>query len=612
MEALVNLTKLLFPMAIALSLSSLAHSAPHSESNRLRSLPLSARYADLREKESKIEAHFDEINRKNLQPHIVQKRIREFLQALSNAKLEDGERQMILMGQNPTSAAPVGALAALIVQRDTLVVYVTNATAQYSQLFSVLDQYLFEMFAFFIDFSRAALEKIHAESPVAAQMEARLAEIHAAYLRKRERNKEFSLEDKWGDDPFIQMDRQYRRLGGYYNRYFEAEPQFGGGKDFRRRLVFQEYFKGFQNYLNILGDQTENALQSESKGWLGFLFSSKKWAAMKMLWDIPSNIDDRADEIDILALELGMNEDMEGRTPLFKAGFEAYDTAGREILNYEPILEGLENIPEPASVKGNVLNLYAPIHQQPTPDMFGMAQLNRGEYMTSVGAMGDYGLPNYYTDKVERSESAVFVGYEDRRGFHNYEDPTRKIMRLLSERATRNILIFPQGGCSTGLMDNIPIRDRFEEDAKGRGLLKSIVDAGYELNIIPITMPDNPQFMGLDAPPANESEKQPRRVIVHENINPAMVTFLRNNIDRPSILSELIRSTWLWNLYTNEERLLGQLRLDKAIAMTKDFVTQCAKRPQGCDYYDEVFEGISGQTQFETSYSPDHERPIYK
>lgn len=211
------------------------------------------------------------------------------------------------------------------------------------------------------------------------------------------------------------------------------------------------------------------------------------------------------------------------------------------------IIEKINNNNDPKTVY-----VIAPTHNHPILDNITMAELNIKDSLLVMAT--DQFIPlKSIANRLNDIDSLITVG-------RGSDLPIHKIYEQIEKGTSNNILIYPEGCVSVGLCESRPVRPKFSW-----GLIKGLVDKGYNVEIIPIVYKNNFKFLHensvdyfLNLFDTAKSEKQ-----LEVEILPSVdQEFLKSimNANRPELLSLLLRSNWLEKYKTNDIYINGLIR----------------------------------------------------
>ncbi len=208
--------------------------------------------------------------------------------------------------------------------------------------------------------------------------------------------------------------------------------------------------------------------------------------------------------------------------------------------NYAVTISGEENLLSPAHHKK--VRLYLPSHRTNIADNLLMAKLNLPHYIFFINSRvvaefinHTYAKPigNWLADR----NGIVAVG--DLRGKNNSR-PGPRLLENLDKGVSHNVVNYPQG--FTALFNEIlPTNRNFT--AK---LLKPALAAGYQLEVVPITIDIASAFLESDW----YSLEQGSELKIHQGLSPRLLTLITTLELHPSkrfqfFFSLIMRSFWL-------------------------------------------------------------------
>lgn len=145
-------------------------------------------------------------------------------------------------------------------------------------------------------------------------------------------------------------------------------------------------------------------------------------------------------------------------------------------------------------------------------------------------------------ERVMRNPSIISVG--ERNGIH-YGGTTARVVNALRQ-GVRNLFLYPEGSTGGGIGELKPLAPGFS--AK---LLPTLL-AEFRVNLLILTTLDTYRILG------SLRSDQPSRVVVGPIIEHDSLS--RMLADGPAAVDTFIRSTWVRNFATSDEKIFGQFR----------------------------------------------------
>ena len=183
----------------------------------------------------------------------------------------------------------------------------------------------------------------------------------------------------------------------------------------------------------------------------------------------------------------------------------------------------------PVLTSDRKINVYVPSHRETILDTFTLSKLGLGADNAALFVALDAAFPKWFTKMAERQDTVINVGKDAK------ERSFTKLERVLKENGLRHIIIYGEGSTPVGLGETRPLQPTFE-----RLVVQELRKQGYKVNLVPITYPQNDEFM-VDPPRLADREL---KVVVGEPIrHPTVDAILEHG--EGGELSRLIRQTWM-------------------------------------------------------------------
>lgn len=330
------------------------------------------------------------------------------------------------------------------------------------------------------------------------------------------------------------LEAEYEKLIQNYEIYQASRHLYGQPKDQMRLVAYRKCFTNFNTMVDLSGKLFNQSQPRSLQISLRMIWTNLKNEAAKLTQVAP-------EFVAALGTLFTKGITGPGDTPLnkhFEKGFNAMGKALGVSVN----VIGRENIPPLPDLKGNVVNIFAIQHSNAYLDPFAVAAIGLEEFAT-FGAAYAF-TPKIIADKLTRSDHFIVVG-------NGSDKPIKRTLEILSRNKVRNLVIFPEGSISAGVFETRPLRSKFSW-----GLLKRLRQAGYQLNIIPISLPDNFRLNNQ----LEQTAQSPIRAIIEKPIDSHAIEFFEETGDSEAINRQL-RQTWLDRMRTDSETLMGMVRL---------------------------------------------------
>ncbi len=245
-----------------------------------------------------------------------------------------------------------------------------------------------------------------------------------------------------------------------------------------------------------------------------------------------------------------------GQTPLSEGSFNFMGRYGR-IEGMKVKVEGRENLPAPGA--GKVVNLYAVQHANPLLDNMAMAKLGLKNFGI-FGAVDDFGQPKFFADWLDQSDHFIAVG-------RGSDKPIEKAVAMLKRGKTNDFVIYPEGSVSAGLYETRQPRAKMVD-----GLIKRLQAEGYEVNIVPISLPDNYRYNSVWNSSTVDPNPKDLKVIVHKPVPPSEWQAMQALSGDTQIVNHMLRQTWINERPEGESYVAGMLRMDELTERADQYV----------------------------------------
>ena len=220
--------------------------------------------------------------------------------------------------------------------------------------------------------------------------------------------------------------------------------------------------------------------------------------------------------------------------------------------------QALEVKPRPDGKR--VVRVFALVHRD--GDLDGLAVAHLGLKSSIVfGALnladhpifGLRGNPlgKHIANSLSRHDNFILLGDKNR------EAPIDKLVRLLRAEKSDNVVIFPEGHVSLGLMEGRPVSDKFTDS-----LLLRLGNEGFAYEVIPVTLLNSGRLLHYSSELgglALEGGERTLRIKIHDAIPGDEVKKL-STAASPQAFNRLLRQLWLESLPTDTGHLMGQAR----------------------------------------------------
>ena len=350
-----------------------------------------------------------------------------------------------------------------------------------------------------------------------------------------------ALDESQGKGDPAQMEiavKNYESAKKSFAAYVLARKGFGGPKDGPKRTgPYREFF----NEAKIFFDSVPVAAAESSQPAKSFWTKLKEKAsgayirAQLVVRVLPPVLKS-------LIISWTIPKSGPGEAPLQTRGFHKTLRAVKEVAGYEVEIEGREFLPKGGPLIGKTVNLIVPTHRNPILDHILMSEFDLQSYLLVMAPLPLLG----------EVDSVVAVKHG--------ADPVAKILTQLSLGKTDTVFIYPEGSVGAGLFETRPVREKFVW-----GLVMGLKNAGYDVNLIPVTYLNSGRFvdessMGDFFKSIGKEKGTVLKAKVSEPIDGRLITLLEN-VGSHSAVGRFIRATWLETLPTDKEFLNGVLRV---------------------------------------------------
>jgi hypothetical protein len=360
----------------------------------------------------------------------------------------------------------------------------------------------------------------------------------------------------------------FAKLERYKDQYIANKDQYRKPKDTFRTTPYKKFFVAFKGFV-----EETNGMPNIS--WPQAL-KNKVQATVKVfrlgLTLIPSAIE--------LVKTVMLIKDPAGQNvPMTAAIFQGARKLSK--LNRVSIrISGANNLPTKTDLQ--TVNIFVASHRHGLNDVMSVAGLNN-DSIVLFGAARNF-LPSVL-NKIFGMKDKIINRMNENLGFivvgkGAKPEPVEKALKILKESSVRNFLIFPGGRLPEGLGATMGVREKFFAEY---GLIHSIENAGYKVNLIPLAFPDNARLFDDTS---FLFENAPEELLVE--VYPMIDDHTRRVIVKaagPESLGLLLRFGLTESLHTNDTLVWGQVRADRLVNTIDRFVTQntsdksfCARR----------------------------------
>lgn len=332
--------------------------------------------------------------------------------------------------------------------------------------------------------------------------------------------------------------------------YLENENHFGQPKDFLRFNAFHDYMN---SYLDLLDATAAWSSPPKSRLLSAFLAirSALREAVQfaKVGWAIARPV------LRLCYAVFFEAKTGPGRTPITTSALTIFEQWGK-ISGLLVDVRGQERVP----IAGpDDFNIFVPNHVDAFLDAYVGSQLGIKNYIT-VGALNLKGT-KIFSLAAEGSESLLKQVDKNDHFFllGRGHDTLKKIVDAVKAKKSRNMFIFTQGMVSLGLQETNPVRDGLPR------IIEAIQEAGFKVNVIPVSMPDNGRLLRVRSGLLMESDSGPRLRATFEE--PLRDEALRRMSREGTLttLNDALRAIWMRSLATDQQHILGMKRWRQTI-----------------------------------------------
>ncbi len=210
-------------------------------------------------------------------------------------------------------------------------------------------------------------------------------------------------------------------------------------------------------------------------------------------------------------------------------------------------IDALPKLNSDKSKRKKIVNIIAPIHRHPVWDMVAYSQLGIHDALPFI----------FFPKPVARFINKHFSNIIAVGG--GSDTPIDAAIAELEKGYTQNLLIYPEGSVSAGMMETRPGREKFTW-----GLIKRLRELGYEINLVPIVYQNTAKFGNENTITraveiaASAKVNEIFQVEVGKPLDTKMIDTMMAVDDQA--INRYIRGFWLENMVTDEQLFSGQLR----------------------------------------------------
>jgi hypothetical protein len=344
-----------------------------------------------------------------------------------------------------------------------------------------------------------------------------LLDVRARYQRQRP-----SLQKKTRQ----KLDQKIGEIEANYRLYFERKNLFGKDEDYLRVVAGRDFLNGIGNFSN---DLREAKGKPKHRTWglklLPFIDDLKEFAPVSD---------------DFLSLL-----------------YSSYFRTRRNQPNQAPIIDALRKIAlelaeakgtrtewrqleelAPMPLDGKTINVLVFMHANSYFDTSVQGTLKL-EGLSSIGNV-DVIFPKFLAKRMIKSDHIITVGHGD---------TMQKTVDLVRGKKLNKFFIAPEGLTPIGLYEMRPLVESFAT------AIYDIIKHGLEVNLYPISFPDNFRFLNDHRRPI-EGDKLAYGV-VHPVLTKEDFLRLQTITTDPQAASHLIRWFWFSELKNDESHVLG-------------------------------------------------------
>jgi hypothetical protein len=323
--------------------------------------------------------------------------------------------------------------------------------------------------------------------------------------------------------------------------YVVARRKFGGPKDGPQRTEpYREFFAEAKAFFDSAAVTQAESLRPAKSFWtkLKEKASGAYIRAQLVVKVVPP-------VLRTLLISWTIPKSGPGEAPLQTRGIHNVFAAIKDVAGYKVEIEGREFLPKGEALTGKTVNLIVPTHRNPILDQILMSAFDLKSYLLVMAPMpllGDV-------------DTMVTVTHGAK--------PVDKILQQLALGKTDTVVIYPEGSVGAGLYETRPVREKFVS-----GLVTELRDAGYGVNLIPVTYINSGRFVdensiGAFFKTVGHETGTILRAKVERPMDGRLITLLER-VGSYSAVGRFLRATWLETLPTDKEFLNGVLRVGPA------------------------------------------------
>ncbi len=231
-------------------------------------------------------------------------------------------------------------------------------------------------------------------------------------------------------------------------------------------------------------------------------------------------------------------------------------------VDYKVEVQGREIVDKAQRLEPGIVNIFAPVHRNPVLDFLAYSHLGIDDALPFIF------FPKPSSQILGKAFSNVIVvgGGSD--------VPIENTIKELKKGYTRNIVIYPEGSVSAGMMETRPPREKFSW-----GLLRRLRNEGYKINLVPIVYENTARFTyrntidsTIDDLVDKSNPPVTLKVVVGQPLDTKMLDIMLR-MD-PQSINRYLRATWLEGMPTDANVLSGQLRAKSMDALVGQFKTK--------------------------------------
>lgn len=337
---------------------------------------------------------------------------------------------------------------------------------------------------------------------------------------------EFRLGDRLEKPQLARVATAMKAVREEYLNYSHYRDLYGQAKDFSRTKAISDFFAAIQSLAVELERAEDPSSQSRAAGEHASDLMARAETFFPMV----------PDGLRFLSTLFFNAKSGPEKTPVTDSLGELLRAQAKRE-GYKIYIEGEERIPEIRDAR--TINIYVPTHRQPELDVTAHSHLEIGPYLL-VGHPDAFGISKIVTDAITRVDSFITVG----RGSGKPLDQT---MQRLREGKARQIMIYPEATTSF-FHDTRPLREKF-----ATGFLRPLREAGYSVNLIPISYPENSRILGK----RGDEYSKTIRVVVGRPLLAAELEHLVA-LHGDQALNRWVRASWLGDLQKGAFDLFAQ------------------------------------------------------